>query len=120
MATIGTRLFTWLKGESVGKDEFGNSYYHEKGMAEGRLRRRWVVYKGRPEASKVPPDWHAWLHRTTDEPPSEAPLPAQSWEKEHLPNMTGTKAAHLPQGHVLRGGERAAAGGDYEAWKPEG
>ena len=65
MATIGTRIFTWLKGEFVGADVFGNRYSREKGVAEGRWRRRWVLYKGRPEASKVPPDWHAWLHRTT-------------------------------------------------------
>lgn len=118
MATIGTRIFTWFKGESVGTDVFGNRYFHEKGVAEGRWRRRWVLYKGRPEASKVPPDWHAWLHRTIDVPPSVSPLPAQSWEKGHLPNLTGTRAAYLPSGHILRGGERAPATGDYEAWQP--
>lgn len=118
MATIGTRIFTWLKGEPVGTDAFGNRYYVEKGVAEGRWRRRWVLYKGRPEASKVPPDWHGWLHRTVDVPPSQSPLPAKPWEKEHLPNLTGTRAAYLPPGHVLRGGERAPATGDYEAWRP--
>ncbi|MBC6440372.1 MAG: NADH:ubiquinone oxidoreductase subunit NDUFA12 [Rhodospirillales bacterium] len=120
MATLGTMIYTWWKGEPVGEDEFGNRYYQEKGRAEGRWRRRWVVYKGRPEASKVPPDWHAWLHRTINEPPSASPLLAKDWEKTHLPNLTGTKAAYLPQGHVLRGGKRAAATGDYEAWQPEG
>jgi len=120
MATIGTQLYTWWKGEPVGEDEFGNRYFQEKGVDEGRWRRRWVLYKGKPEASKVPPDWHAWLHRTIAEPPSREPLPAKPWEKEHLPNLTGTRAAYLPPGHVLRGGERAPATGDYEAWRPEG
>ncbi len=120
MATLGTRLYTWLRGESVGEDEFGNRYYRDRGVAEGRRRRRWVLYKGRPEASKVPPDWRAWLHRTIDEPPSWSPLPAKDWEKPHLPNLTGTRAAYLPRGHVLRGGERAVATGDYEAWRPDG
>ena len=120
MATIGTRLFTWLKGDFVGEDAYGNRYYTRKGVPENRWRRRWVVYKGTPEASKVPPDWHAWLHRTVREPPSRSPLPAQPWEKEHLPNLTGTRAAYLPAGHVLRGGERKPATGDYEAWRPDG
>ena len=118
MATLGTRLFTWLRGEFVGADEFGNRYFHLRGVPEGRLRRRWVLYKGDAEASKVPPGWNAWLHRTIEEPPDRAPLPSRSWEKTHLPNLTGTRAAYLPQGHLLRGGERAAAAGDYEAWVP--
>ena len=94
MATIGTRLFTWFKGEFVGADVFGNRYFREKGVAEGRWRRRWVLYKGRPEASKVPPDWHAWLHRTIETPPSEAPLPAHAWERaQHDRHPRGLSAA---------------------------
>ena len=118
MATIATRLFTWLRGEAVGTDAFGNRYFREKGVPEGRRRRRWVLYKGEAEASKVPPDWHAWLHHTVDRPPSLSPLPSQPWEKEHRPNMTGTGEAWLPRGHLLRGGERAPAAGDYEPWRP--
>ena len=36
---------------------------------------RWVVYEGEVEP-RVPPEWHRWLHHTTDEPPTEAPLRA--------------------------------------------
>ena len=43
----------------------------------------------------------------------------QSWEKDHLPNMTGTLAAWRPKGSILREGERPAATGDYEAWTPD-
>ena len=118
MATLGTRLYTWLRGEFVGEDEFGNRYFQQKGVPDGRWRRRWVLYKGIPEASKVPPGWNAWLHRTLEDPPSVAPLTARSWEKPHLPNLTGTKAAYLPPGHLLRGGKRPEATGDYEAWIP--
>ena len=41
------------------------------------------------------------------------------WEKDHLPNLTGTVLAWRPKGAISRGGERQAATGDYEAWKPE-
>lgn len=112
-ATIGTRLMTWWKGEKVGQDAFGNTYYREKGG-----RRRWVIYRGRPEASKVPPDWHAWLHHTVAEPPAPEP-PARPWEKPHVPNLTGTPHAYRPLGSLLEGGRRARATGDYEAWRPE-
>ncbi|MCH7889514.1 MAG: NADH:ubiquinone oxidoreductase subunit NDUFA12, partial [Proteobacteria bacterium] len=39
--TIGTRLFTWMRGEAVGEDEFGNRYYQERrAPTDGRRRRR--------------------------------------------------------------------------------
>ena len=111
-----TRVITWLHGEPVGEDPFGNRYYqHKKAPASGR-RRRWVIYKGEDEASKVPPEWNAWLHHTTDTfPVAGQELP---WQKAHQPNRTGTPAAYRPPGHTLEGGKRDRATGDYEAWLP--
>jgi NADH:ubiquinone oxidoreductase subunit len=124
--TLGTRLLTLLRGELVGTDAFGNRYYREKGgrplqRGGGRASRekRWVIYKGEPEASKVPPEWHAWLHHTVDDVPRPEARRHYPWEKEHQPNMTGTPFAYRPRGSVLRGGVRAAATGDYEPWTPE-
>ena len=114
MSLIGTKLFTWWKGELVGTDAFGNRYFRAKDGS----RKRWVIYKGKPEASKVPPEWHAWLHRTTVAPPTGQSA-RRPWQKEHQPNLTGTLAAYRPPGSLLRGGRRPHATGDYEAWKPE-
>ena len=112
--TIGTRLFTWLRGKPVGTDAHGNRYY-QGSIRQGR-ERRWVLYNGRAEASKVPPEWHAWLHYTVDAPLTDVgPKP---WQKAHLPNLTGTPNHYLPAGHEERGGQRARSGGDYEAWRP--
>ena len=120
MATIGTRLFTMMKGQYVGKDEFGNEYFHERKAPKDRRRKRWVMYKGAPEPSKVPPHWHGWLHHTTDHVPVEGlPVKKHDWQKDHVPNLTGTKARYLPQGHILKGGNRAKNVADYVAWKPE-
>lgn len=112
--TLGTRLFTAMNGKLVGEDEAGNRYFREK-----KGEKRWVVYNGEVEASRIPPDWHAWLHYTVDTPPSEQPLPRKAWEKDHLPNLTGSVAAYLPPGSLAEGGQRARATGDYEAWRPE-
>lgn len=123
--TIGTRLFTWRKGRLVGTDSEGNRYYEEKdsrdmkAVGRGRQRRRWVVYNGEVEATRIPPEWHAWIHGLTDAPPSEAPLPVKPWEKAHAPNLTGTPYAYRPPGSLLSAGERRPATGDYEAWRPE-
>ncbi|MCY4549728.1 MAG: NADH:ubiquinone oxidoreductase subunit NDUFA12 [Defluviicoccus sp.] len=116
--TIATRIFTWLKGEPVGRDDSGNRYYREKPAPEGRPERRWVIYQGEAEASRVPPQWHAWLHRTVDEVPSEEGSPKRPWQKPHRPNMTGTPDAYRPPGHVLSGAGRARARSEYESWKP--
>jgi NADH:ubiquinone oxidoreductase subunit len=123
-ATLGTMLLTWLRGELVGTDEFGNRYYRLKGFTPERVGggrfsrdRRWVIYNGDVEASKVPSEWHAWLHHSFNEVPGSRQRYA--WEKAHQPNLTGTPLAYHPQGSVLRGGHRAAATGDYEPWTPE-
>lgn len=113
--TIGTRVFTSRNGELVGEDEQGNKFYRTSDDA-----RRWVIYNGPVEASRVSPDWHGWLHRTYDDLPTEAPLPRKAWEKDHAPNLTGTDLAYRPPGSVLTPASRPKAGGDYEAWSPEG
>jgi NADH:ubiquinone oxidoreductase subunit len=110
--TIGTKLFTAICGKKVGEDEFGNRYFTSK---KGR---RWVMYNGIAEASKVPAIWHRWLHKTTDEVPT-GNAPKHDWQKTHTPNLTGTTGAYAPKGHIKSGGKRAKATGDYTAWKPE-
>jgi NADH:ubiquinone oxidoreductase subunit len=81
-----------------------------------KRERRWVMYKGEPEASKVMPEWHAWLHGV-GLPPSASAKP-QVWQKPYEPNLTGTDLAYRPPGHTLMGGRRAKATGDYEPWTP--
>lgn len=116
---LGTLFYTWFMGELVGADEFSNRYYRSRGRKLQGRERRWVLYKGQVEASKVPPEWHAWLHHTTDAPLTESAVRAWPWQKKHMPNPTGTRQAYLPAGHDLKGGRRAPASGDYEPWTPD-
>ena len=110
--TFGTQLFTWRKGQRVGEDAEGNIYYQTR---DGK--RRWVIFNGESEASRVTPDWHGWLHHTWDTPPTEAALPHKSWEKPHVPNLTGTAMAYAPDGSIRRAQPTRRT--DYEAWQPE-
>lgn len=116
--SLGTRLFTWLHGEFVGADEFGNRYYLDRRTKGARRERRWVLYRGEVEASRVPPEWHAWLHATIAEPPLHS-AERRDWQQPHQPNLTGTNQAYRPPGHVLKGGKRPRVSGDYEAWTPD-
>jgi NADH:ubiquinone oxidoreductase subunit len=115
-ATIGTSLFSRRNGDKVGSDASGNVYFQSRKPISGQVR-RWVLYNGPNDASRVPPEWFGWLHHQTDVVPSELP-PPRPWVKEPVPNLTGTAAAYLPSGALERGGNRAAATGDYEAWSP--
>ena len=117
MATIGTLIKTWITGIKVGEDTFGNRYYRCKGRSGYKRERRWVIYKGISEPSKVPPEWHAWLHYIVNTPLTDADK--HSWQKEHVPNLSGTRAAYVPPGSTLRGGNRPRNTGDYESWTPK-
>lgn len=110
--TLGTQLFTARKGVRVGEDDQGNTFYETR---DGK--RRWVIYNGESEASRVSPDWHGWLHFTWDEPPTKAALKRKSWEKPHVENLTGTPMAYVPPGSILRA--EPVTRRDYEAWSPE-
>ena len=114
--SFGTRLFTWANGRLVGTDQQGNRYYVERRPRSGKRARRWVIYQGVVEASRVPPEWHSWLHGTTDA--ALTPSPNKPWVTPYEPNHTGTAEAYVPPGHDFRGGHRAPATGDYEPWRP--
>jgi len=111
-ATLNTQLYTWRKGIKVGEDEQGNQYYRTRDD-----KHRWVIYNGESEATRVPPDWHGWLHRFYDDPPNEKPLEHKPWEKPHHENLTGTALAYAPPGSMRRA--HPVERRDYEAWQPE-
>ncbi len=121
-ATIGIRFTVGRRAVLVGQDEQGNKYYEardDKDSYDKGRKRRYVIYNGYAEASKVPPDWHGWLRFTFDEPPTKDPLPRRVWEKDHIPNLSGAIGAWKPKGSISQGGVRPVATGDYEAWTPE-
>ncbi len=114
-ASWGTSIFSRRHGEEAGRDEAGNIYFRHRGDPA----RRWVIYSGGNDSSRVPPAWNAWLRGTIDGLPDEVLPPRRGFEQAPMPNMTGTAQAYRPDGSLLRGGARAPATGDYEAWKPE-
>jgi NADH:ubiquinone oxidoreductase subunit len=120
-STFGMDLFTRRKGEKVGQDEFGNTYYRSRGGEIDKAlghERRWVIYNGEADASRVPPGWAGWLASTYDKAPSQETYSAREWQQPHKPNMTGTAQAYRPKGSTLGNGQRQATGGDYKPWTP--
>ncbi len=113
-ATLGTALYSWRQGRKVGADDTGNLYFEAR-----KGRRRWVMYNGSNDVSRVPPDWYAWLTRQIDDVPDKALPPAPKFLKAATANLTGTAQAYRPSGALERGGRRQAASGDYQAWTPD-
>lgn len=116
----GSTFGTWvgLRGkDAVGEDALGNVYYQGGRDTNGNPR-RWVIYNGSNDASRVPPEWFSWLHHQIDDVPSRALPPVRQWEQPAQPNLTGTAAAYQPSGSLDKGGRRHGATGDYEAWTP--
>ncbi|WBH17629.1 NADH:ubiquinone oxidoreductase subunit NDUFA12 [Sphingomonas radiodurans] len=116
-ATIGT--WFGLRGMArIGEDALGHVYYEGRKDTAGNPR-RWVIYNGANDASRVSPEWFSWLHHQVDGAPDDAlPLP-RAWQKPALANMTGTPEAYRPSGALEKGGVRARSSGDYEAWSPD-
>ena len=93
----------------MGADEFGNKYYsNSKG-------KRWVIYKNTIESSKIPPNWHSWIHFLQPKIPSDD-TKRFSWQKPHEENLTGTKKAYKPEGSLAYNLKKSLK--KYETWKP--
>ena len=120
-ATPGTKLKLSRQGVKVGSDAFGNTYYQaksERSTYDDRPK-RWVKYNGYADPSRIPAEWHGWLHYLYDETPDQLDIKRHAWQRPHEPNMTGTVYAYKPSGSLDKGGVRDATANDYEAWSPE-
>lgn len=81
--------------KTVGHDQYGNVYYEHP--QKNKKTKRWVIYRGLAEGSRVPPEWHGWLHHMFEAPPTETYGAPYSWQTTHKPNLSGTKNAYAPQ-----------------------
>lgn len=106
---LQTKLKTSLKlAQFSGQDSYGNCYYESRGLfnISPKKIKRWVIYKGLAEGSKVPPEWHGWLHYSVDHPPSK-----ERASRSHMPNLTGEG--------VLKILRDSSSKKPYEPWTPD-
>ena len=103
--TFGTRIKTILFGKLVGKDSQGNKYYESK---DGK---RWIIYSGTVDASKIPIEWYSWIHFMPNKIQKNHDLKKYDWQKPHQPNLTGTSAAYYPNKN------KNATEKKYKTWK---
>tara|TARA_B110000438_G_C15536524_1_gene530825 strand:- start:297 stop:665 length:369 start_codon:yes stop_codon:yes gene_type:complete len=105
--TLGTFIYTLIKGKYVGKDEFENKYYINN---EGK---RWVIYQNIIESSKIPPEWHLWIHHMCQNKPQENSS-KYSWQKKYEENSTGTSKSYRPEGSLANNSKKSIK--KYDVW----
>ena len=103
--TFGTFLKTLFFGKFVGKDHLGNKYY------ESKKGKRWVIYAGEIDASKIPVEWYSWIHFTPNKIEKNHDLEKYEWQKPHQQNLTGTESAYYPNKN------KDAIRKKYKTWK---
>ena len=106
--TLGTFLYTLFTGKFAGSDEFGNKYYYNS------ENKRWVVYNKRVESTKIPPEWHMWIHFLNKKVPTKNQN-KYDWQKKYEENLTGTSKAYRPEGSLLS--EKNKSTKKYDTWK---
>ena len=105
--TIGTLIYTLINGKYIGKDQFENKYYIS---SEGK---RWVIYKDTIESSKIPAEWHSWLHYMCQNKPADNAI-KYTWQKKHEENLTGSSKAYRPEGSLVNASKKNIK--KYESW----
>ena len=103
--TFGTRLQIFFSGKFVGEDKNGNKYY------ESKSGRRWVIYNGEVEASKIPNEWYSWMHHMNNKIQNDHDLKKYDWQKNHLPNQTGSNNSYHPKKYNSNAKKK------YKSWK---
>jgi NADH:ubiquinone oxidoreductase subunit len=110
---IATRILTYFTGKFVGKDYFGNSYYRSIFKRAGK-EKRWVIFSGMVEGSKIPPKWYRWIHYISDKLPIEEINEQHFWQQPYAPNHTGTDKAYYPIENKFRNNNQL----NYKSWNP--
>ena len=110
------KIYCKFFAKFVGEDDYGNTYYTKKNntIKNNSRERRFIIYKGIVEASKVPQEWNAWLHHMTDEVPRNN-TNKPSWVQDHVPNLTGTPYAYEYKDKK----DSSKVKNIYSIWKPK-
>jgi len=119
MINFGLYIYTLFNGIFVGKDEKGNRYYKTHLSHGTKKEKRWVLYRGnKNDPTNINPSCTAWLHHTIDDIPNDKIKKKFKWQKPLSPNLTGTKNAYKPTGHLLNKRKPFLKKKHYESWDP--
>ncbi len=96
--------------KKIGKDELGNTYYESYSQDYLGRKKRTVIYKGLAEPTKIPSEWHSWIHFLNDNIP-KTHQDRYNWQKFRQPNHTGSKSDNINNGWIKKD--------SYIKWQPK-
>ena len=70
MKNISLYLYTFFKGNLVGKDDDGKKYYTSNISHGVKKEKRWVLYNNDNDPTNIDPMWHGWLHHVIEDVPN--------------------------------------------------
>ena len=119
MLTIFNKIFTWWNQDTFGtriktifylenllvKTNFGNKYY------ESKKGKRWVIYNGEVDASKIPVEWYSWIHFTPNKIEKDHNLKNINGKNLIKQILTGTEEAYFPNKNKNANKKK------YKTWK---
>ena len=94
-------IYLQLFGNKVGEDEYGNQFFELKRVDYLGRRKRYCLYKGSPEASKISPEWHPFMHYQIDAKDVKTTFRQYKWQKPYVPDTTLSQNKYLPKEHPL-------------------
>ena len=90
--SIGTILYTLLKGKKVGQDNQGNKFFiHKKNK-----KKRWVLYKKQIDPTSLEIKWQIWLTENDKEKEIIINKTEFKWQKNEKTNATETLDSYHP------------------------
>ena len=102
------KLVIFLTSKHIGLDSCKNNYYVSLDKDYLGRCRRFVIYNGVPDPSKIPPLWNAWLRYAIQDFPSYNN--SYEWQTPFVCNLTGTSMSYKPSN---------TASSNYVAWRPD-
>ena len=94
-------IYLQFFGNKVGEDEYGNQFFELNRKDYLGRKKRYCLYKGIPEASKISPEWHPFMHYQIDAKNVRTTFKQYKWQKPYVPDTTLSKNKYLPKDHPL-------------------
>lgn len=113
--SIGTVLYSILRGKKVGRDNQGNVFYvHKKNK-----RKRWVLYRKQIDPTSLDVKWQIWLTETNIDGETTNNYNNYKWQKSKISNLTGTPNSYHPGEQSSKEKKFVNKKNKNEIWKPD-
>ncbi len=95
------KIYLKFFATKVGEDEYGNEFFELKTTDYLGRKKRYCLYRGVVEASKISPEWHPFMHYQIEARDVKSTYKQYKWQKPFVPDTTLSSNKYLPKSHLL-------------------